>query len=325
MKQARPEAVRVFRSHSIASRLPIAAQVARGQSGRKDVLDNEMAMVDTAIRAATTPSSRELLLDQTIGTAIKDIREGLQAHKAWRAFAANDVAQRHRRALLGRFWIVAAMGIAVGAIGSVYARVMQLPPASYVPFIAAGLVVWYLISAVLARSPTVFAGPEGFIKAVYVPKTFFVARLIYKNVIIFIANLVVVAAVTLIYPPEHIGGLIFFPIGLMLVIVNLFWITLILGTLSTRYRDLAPLTISVIQILFLVTPVIYQPDQLAQDLNWITYVNPLANLMSVLRDPLLGQWPAAIRIAICSVMGVFGSLVALLVFARARPMIVLWI
>jgi ABC-type polysaccharide/polyol phosphate export permease len=289
------------------------------------MLDNRLVILDTAIRASTKPVKSELALDQTIGTAIKDIREGLLAHKAWRAFAANDVAQRHRRALLGRFWIVAAMAIAVAAIGSVYARVMQVPASSYVPFIAAGLVVWYLISAVLAESPTVFAGSEGFIKAVYVPKTFFVARLIYKNTIIFIANLVVVAAVTLIYPPESIGSLLFLPIGFMLVIINLFWIALILGTLATRYRDIAPLTISVMQVMFLITPVIYHPDQLAQDLNWITYVNPLANLMSMLRDPMLGQWPGAIRISICAAMGAAGSLVALLVFARARPMIVLWI
>lgn len=264
-------------------------------------------------------------MDNSIRSALGDVREGLLAHRAWRAFAANDVTQRHRRAILGRFWIVCAMGVTVGAIGWVYASVMQRSPADYVPFVAAGLVVWYLISSVIAESPTVFTGSEGLLKSVYIPKTFLIARLLYKNLIIFCANLVVVAVAMAVFRPADLSGLVFIPLGVMLVVMNLFWMTLLIGSLATRFRDLAPLTGSAMQVLFLLTPVIYQPDQLAAGLDWITYINPLANLVSVLREPLLGQRPEGLRVLACICMGATGSVVSLLVFARARPMITLWL
>lgn len=264
-------------------------------------------------------------MDRSIAAAWRDIRKGILAQRAWRAFALNDVTQRHRRALLGRFWIVATMGITVAAVGSVYAGVMQVPAANYVPFIAAGLVVWHLISSILAESCSTFIGSEGMIKALPVPKTFFVARLIWRNLIIFLINLSVVAVSLAVFTPDRYDGLLFAPIGLLLVLANLCWITVLLGSLAARFRDIAPLTGSAVQVLFLLTPIIYLPGQLASSLSWITYVNPLASLVAVLRDPLLGQWPAPAAILISTAMAVIGSFVGLVVFARTRPLIAVWL
>jgi ABC-2 type transport system permease protein len=264
-------------------------------------------------------------LDHNTYTALDDLRQGLLAHRAWRAFAANDVTQRHRRAVLGRLWIVVAMGVTVAAIGAVYAGVMQAAPSQYVPFIAAGLVVWYLISGAIAESSSVFIASEGLIKAIYVPKTFFIARLLYRNLIIFFGNLVVVVITLVLFRPSNLTGLIFVPVGLLLVMINLFWITVLVGVTATRYRDIAPIAGSAMQVLFLLTPVIYKQDQLSAGFGWITYVNPLANLVAVLREPLLGQWPEAARVWICAAMAAAGLVVAFVVFARARARIVLWL
>jgi ABC-type polysaccharide/polyol phosphate export permease len=265
------------------------------------------------------------VLDRSIRTALADIHGGLLAHRGWRAFAANDVAQRHRRAMFGRFWIVGTMAATVAAVGSVYAGVMQAPASSYVPFIAAGLVVWQLIASVLTESSNVFTGSEGLMKAVQIQKTFFVARLVYRNLIVFLMNLVIVAIVVIVFRPGSLDGFVFAPVGLLLVIWNLCWITFLIGTLATRFRDVGPLIGSAMPVLFLLTPIIYQPNQLADGLSWIAYLNPLASLVAVLRDPLLGQWPAAASVNICTVTGVAGSLGALWVFARARPLIALWL
>ncbi len=264
-------------------------------------------------------------MDHSVRSALADIRNGLVAHRGWRTFAVNDVVQRHRRTVFGRLWIVGTMAITVASVGFLYAGVLQLPPQAYVPFIAAGLVVWQLISGSLGEASSVFTGSEGLIKAVPLERTFFVARLIYRNMMVFAINLSIVGAALVIFPPEDLTGLLFAPIGLLLVLANLFWLTFLLGILATRFRDVAPFTGSAVQVLFLLTPVIYQPAQVADQLSWVIYMNPLASLVAVVRDPLLGQLPGAASITVCVVMAVLGSAATLLVFARARPQIAVWL
>ena len=60
---------------------------------------------------------------------------------------------------------------------------------------------------------------------------------------------------------------------------------------------------SILQTAFYVTPVLYRPDFVPADYQWINLVNPFAVFLSITRDPLFGfamhweTWLIAIVIA----------------------------
>src|SRR5262249_20354815 len=115
------------------------------------------------------------------------------------------------------------------------------------------------------------------------------------------------------------------PIGLAIVTVNGFWIGLLVGTLCARFRDLPPIVSSLMQIAFFVTPVMWTSDQLPHEVSWVVTVNPLASLLHVIRDPLLGVVPGASAYVVGIGLLVAGFVVTLPFFARFRARIVYWL
>ena len=81
-------------------------------------------------------------------------------------------------------------------------------------------------------------------------------------------------------------------IALVLIMLNCVWVSFCFGILATRYRDIGPLLGSVVQLLFFMTPIIWNESTLRQQGagSWakIVELNPLLHYLDIVRDPLLG-------------------------------------
>jgi lipopolysaccharide transport system permease protein len=82
------------------------------------------------------------------------------------------------------------------------------------------------------------------------------------------------------------GALLALP-GLVVLAVNAFAAALLLGMLCARFRDIAPIVGSVMQLAFFVTPVIWKPELLGPQ-AWLLPLNPFHAVMETVRAPLLG-------------------------------------
>ena len=82
--------------------------------------------------------------------------------------------------------------------------------------------------------------------------------------------------------------------GLALLVINGVWVSMFFGIIATRYRDVAPLLDSLIQLLFYVTPIVWMTDILTAQGGdvasraRIAQLNPLYHYMEVFRSPLIG-------------------------------------
>jgi lipopolysaccharide transport system permease protein len=114
-------------------------------------------------------------------------------------------------------------------------------------------------------------------------------------------------------------------LGLALVASNLSVISLLLAALATRYRDLPPIIASLTQVMFYVTPILYEPSQLPKSMQLIAHYNPFYHLIDVLRRPLIGDSPELMSYAVAVGMFVVTSLIAFLFFRRFRGRIAYWL
>ena len=112
-------------------------------------------------------------------------------------FGWTDILQRYRRSLLGPFWITLSAGAMIGGIGLLYSQLLKQPTADYLPFLAAGLITWFFISAVINEGCSVFIGAEHMIKQVRLPFTVHVLRVVFRNLVILLHNLLVLVPVYL--------------------------------------------------------------------------------------------------------------------------------
>jgi ABC-2 type transport system permease protein len=124
-------------------------------------------------------------------------------------------------------------------MGFLYARLFHQDIHTYLPFLSVGMVFWALVSSLINDSTTVFIGAEGVIKQIPMPFGMHVLRMIWKNVIIFLHNMVVVIGVMIFFGVDPGVNLLLFPLAVFLIMLNGFWVGILLGILGTRYRDIA--------------------------------------------------------------------------------------
>src|SRR5690606_25007200 len=119
----------------------------------------------------------------------------------------------------------------------------------------------------------------------------YVYRSCWSKLIIFAHNLVIYFGALIYFQiwPGNVGLLAI--LGLALLLVNGMAASLYLGMISARFRDIPPLIISFVKIVFFVTPIFWTPD-LRQGRTFVLDINPFYHLVEIVRAPMLGQVPA---------------------------------
>jgi lipopolysaccharide transport system permease protein len=104
----------------------------------------------------------------------------------------------------------------------------------------------------------------------------------------------------------------------------MYWISLLVAVVSTRFRDMVPIINSAVQIMFFVTPISWMPKLLGEN-SIIVKLNPLVYLLDVAKLPLQGVAPSLNTWAIVIGISCFGLSISLAVFNSVRSRIPFWI
>lgn len=240
--------------------------------------------------------------------------------------ARADIRQRYRRSSLGPFWITISTGVMIACIGIIFGSLFKSPMSEFLPFLAAGLVIWSLISTTITDATTVFIAAEPIIKQLPISLCTHVYRMIFRNLYIFFHNIIIFPVVLLcVQRPINLELLWFLP-GLLLLTLNLGWISIILGIVCSRFRDLTQIVISILQIIFYVTPIIWMPSLLpARTSVMMLDPNPFYHLLAIIREPLLGHSPTLMNWSFCILMSLVGWLLAIKFFDRYRSRVAYWL
>lgn len=238
-----------------------------------------------------------------------------------------DIRQSYRRSSLGQIWIAMGMGVTVVSIGTVFGLIFKVPMDTFLPYVAAGIIFWSLISGILNEGCLSFIAAENLIRQVPLPKLVHVIRVVWRNLLTSLHNLAIFPIV-LIVTGNSVGmSILLFPVGIAVTLVGMSALAVVLGVLSARYRDVPPIVNSLLGVAFYVTPVIWQADLLGDGAlaHLILGLNPLYHQMQILRLPLLGQFPTIENWALSMLAAGVLSLVAVLVYKRFEKRIPFWV
>ena len=263
-------------------------------------------------------------LGNATATAIADIVSGALLWRLWGRLGWNDILQRYRRSLLGPLWLTASMAIMVVALGVLYAELFKTPVDRLMPYLSVGVVIWTLISSFLIEAGTLFTSSESYIKQIRLPYSVYVYRSCWSKLIIFAHNAIIYFGV-LLYFEIWPGAIALLAIpGLLLVLLNGALMSLCIGMVSARFRDIPQVIGSLVQIAFFVTPIFWTPD-LLKGRTFVLDFNPFYHLVEIVRGPLLGTVPSGKHYLAVALITVVNAVVAGAFFIRFRARISYWI
>jgi ABC-type polysaccharide/polyol phosphate export permease len=256
--------------------------------------------------------------------ALLDIAESIRKCRLITFIAISDLRARYKRSVLGPLWLTLSTIVGAAGLGFLWSELMKIDRTSFVPSLTAGLILWYFISGVIIESSTIFNRNANIIRNIRLPLSIYPAQLIFRQLI----NLAHTAPVFLIIA-TFLGfalssvALLAIP-GLILLTLNLLWISLLVGLMGARFRDLEHLVTAVMPILMLISPVFYRPNFLPFS-EKVIWMNPFSHLIEIVRYPLLGAPPPLFVIQTNLLMLLFGTMFTLWLFNRKHHRLSFWL
>jgi ABC-type polysaccharide/polyol phosphate export permease len=274
--------------------------------------------------AADVTQSKVALKARIESTISAEIIAGFRAWPIWTVMGWDDIRQRYRRSVLGPFWITLSMAIFILILGEIYSHLFHMQLATYLPFLTVGYILWGFISTSTVESCRVFQEGSHIIKQIKLPYSVYVLRLIWRNFIVFAHTIVIYIPVAIFFKIEPTITMLYLVPGIILLVVNQIWVTMLLGILSTRYRDIQPIVTTAIQLAMFATPIMWPVSSLGS-LRIVAEINPIYHLIEINRAPLLGTSPELRSWLIALGLAVAGSGLAAALLVRTARRIVFWL
>lgn len=254
-----------------------------------------------------------------------DIRKGILAYPIWTRLGWQEVKRRYRRTVFGPFWATLSLAIFIGATSFVWAPIFKVDLKNYLPYLTTGLIAWSFVSTIITEGCTTFTANEGLIKQLNFPFSTFAFVIIWRNTIVLFHHLVIMAIIY-IWLPDHLSFkmLLFIP-GLLILCANASWIVILLGLVSSRFRDIPPLVGNLVQVLLFITPIFWMTNQLGARTAYFVYPNYVYHLVALIRFPLLGQAPELFTYGITIGGAAVGWAITFAIYARFRRRIAFWL
>ena len=242
----------------------------------------------------------------------------------WGTLAWYDTVLRYRRSLLGPLWITLSMGLLLLGMGPLYAVLFDVPLRRFYPHLALGVIIWHFLVGAVTDGCQVFIAAAAFLKQAAFPLSGFVWRSLARLVIQFAHHLVLYVPVAIWAGIPLTPRMLLVVPGLLVLLVNLHAMMTILGITTARFRDVAPIATAAMQFLMFLTPVFWMPDSLQGRARYVLW-NPLAQLLDVVRLPLLGAAPATGTWRFLALFTALTVAAAAALYATCRRRVVYWI
>jgi ABC-type polysaccharide/polyol phosphate export permease len=256
----------------------------------------------------------------------QDFFAGLRRWDVFTRLGWFEVKRRYRRTIIGPLWGTLNLSVFILALGTVGGGLLNKNFSEYLPFLAAGMIMWIFLSTIISESCSLFVSSQNLFKQMQFSYSSLAYALVWRNFIVFLHNLAAYFLFFVLTVPHLITPWTLLAIpGIAIVIVNGVWVALLFGMICLRFRDLQQLVTTFLQIGMFITPVFWTPDSLTGIRRFIfVELNPLYSMIEVVRAPLMGTPPAQLAYITAGLITIIGWTITLLFFGYFRKRIAYW-
>lgn len=222
----------------------------------------------------------------------------LQLDEAWRyrgllaTLVQRDIQVLYKQALLGAAWAIIQPVLAVIIFTVVFGVLMKVPTPAGIPypiFAFAAVLPWNYFAEGLRRGANGLVNEGDIVRKVFFPRMLVPLSGAIAPLLDFAIGLGVLLILMLAYglaPSWHIVAVIPLTLtaGLLALAVSL-W----LGPINVRYRDVKHTVPFLIQIWMYASPVVYPLDIVPEQWRWLYALNPMVGLIEGFRWAVTGQ------------------------------------
>jgi len=244
-------------------------------------------------------------------TAVNSLQFGWKSRRAWWFTATARTRERFARTTLGSFWLGFSNLLSIAVLAVVYGAVFHVQDFNaYVVYLGTGLVAWNAIAASVQSAPSLFKNNAKNLQNTNIDPIFYTLEEWSFQLQTFLQSFILVIAVLSFYQPSLLLHLFVYGLlPLINLLLFIYWFPLLLCLLGVRYEDFFQLVPIMIQLVFLLSPILYRKESLGS-LSWTADLNPFYRVLSNLRHALIQgslKLDQALLILLVNIVGIIFS------------------
>ena len=244
------------------------------------------------------------------------LKELWQYRELFYFFTWRDIKVKYKQTYLGIIWaLLQPLGMMV-IFTFLFSKTLKIDSGNvaYPLFVLSGLILWNLFSSSVSHAGESMIQNSNIIKKIYFPRLIIPGSAILVAFFDFIMGLLIFVVLCIIYKQSiSWQAVLYFPAGIIIVLLAAFGIGTFLAALNVKFRDFRYTIPFLLQVLFFASQIIYPLFSIQQ--QWLKYllaINPMNAAIELFRSPLSGTSPdfAVIGIGVLSTllffaMGIF--------------------
>ena len=242
-----------------------------------------------------------------------------------------DFKLRYRRSVLGVVWSVLNPLLMMIIMSFVFQYFLRSNLEHYSLYLIVGNITFALMNDATNGGLRSIIDASSLLKKVKVDRWVFPVQKVFSAAVNFAFSLIAVAIVMVfdgVMPTVHV---LWFVVGLVLVMLFSIGIGLFIGALAVFFRDMIHLWSVVLTAWTYLTPIFWDLSLLTNSnapriVVWIVKANPMYNYVTFMRMILLnGQPPELITVAMCAIWAVIAIALGWVVFHKLERKFILYI
>ncbi len=244
---------------------------------------------------------------------LHDLASSLKLWRIWLFLTYEDMKTGYRNTLLGPFWPIINILFFAVPICILYNNVYHKTEDYYL-YVFSGLIVWSFISISITRGISSLIQAGGYLTEIKLPVSLFLLKTVVKESVSFF-HVLIAFCLYLVFSHKNTSMILLltFPGVICLVLTLYFW-CFSGSILALYFRDVLEILPKLLRFLFLVTPVIWEQQNINQKYHIFVQLNPMTVLVNIVRKPLLGILPTWNEWLFVLALCFMGFIVSLLVY-----------
>lgn len=197
---------------------------------------------------------------------------------------SKDVRGKYKNSVLGIIWSFLNPLLQIAVYAIVFPLIMKSSLPNYTVFLCCGLIPWNFFSTAISRTSFTMIENGNIIKKVFFPREILPLSVVTSEAINFVISTIIILAFVLGYGMGISKFIIFYPLVLLIQYFLLIGISFIVSSVTVYFRDLQHFISIVLQLLFYATPIVYAPDSIPVNFQWILQYNPMTYIINGYRD-----------------------------------------
>lgn len=200
-----------------------------------------------------------------------------------------EVRGKYKNSFLGVLWSFLNPLLQIMVYAIVFPLILQNKQENYVIFLCCGLIPWTFFASAINRSAFSFVENGNILKKVYFPREIIPISVVTSEAINFLISTLIILAFVVFGGLGITKYIVFYPLVFIAQYIIVLGISLIISSVCVYLRDLQHFIGVALQLLFYAAPVVYAPENIPANYQWILKFNPMTYIIQSYRDIFYNQ------------------------------------